>query len=65
MEDLASCLPEGVLCTHFSKEVMPKSSTRQRSLHTLAQHLMAQLLSLQEPYAVKVAFEEGYQYEFD
>jgi hypothetical protein len=44
---------------HFSKEAMPKSSTRQRSLHTLARHLMAQLPSLQEPCAVKVASEEG------
>jgi hypothetical protein len=34
-------------------------------LHTLAQFLMVQLLPLQEPCAVKVAFEEGYQYEFD
>jgi hypothetical protein len=29
----------------FFKETMPKSSARQRSLHTLAQHLMAQLPS--------------------
>jgi hypothetical protein len=49
---------------HF-KEAMPKSSKGQRSLHTLARHLMAQLPSLQEPCAVKVAREEGFQYEFD
>jgi hypothetical protein len=65
MEGLASGLLEGVLCTIFSKEAMPKSSKRQRSLHTLARHLMAQLPSLQEPCAVKVAREEGFQYEFD
>ena len=65
MESLASGLLEEVLHAGCSKETMLKSSTRQGSLHTLAQHLMAQLLSLQEPYAVKVAFEEGYQYDFE
>jgi hypothetical protein len=45
MEGLASGLLEEVLCTDFFKEAMPKSSTRQRSLRTLAQHLMAQLPS--------------------
>jgi hypothetical protein len=64
MEGLASGLLEGVLCIDFSKESMLKSSSRQRSLHTLARHLMTQLPSLQEPCAVKVALEEGYQYEF-
>jgi hypothetical protein len=65
MEGLASGLLKGVMCTDFSKESMLKSSTRQRSLHTLARHLMAQLRSLQEPCAVKVVLEEGYQYKFD
>jgi hypothetical protein len=44
----------------FQKKTMLKSSKRQRSLHTLAQ-----LPSLQEPCAVKMALEERYQYEFD
>jgi hypothetical protein len=65
MEGLASRLLEEVLCIDFLKETMPKSSTRQRSLRTLAQHLMAQLPSLQEPCVVKVALKERYQYEFD
>jgi hypothetical protein len=60
MEELPSCLPERVLCTDFSKEVMAKSSTSQRSLHTLTQHLMALLIPFQEPCAVKVALEEEY-----
>jgi hypothetical protein len=50
---------------HFFQRSHAKSSKRQRSLHTLARHLMAQLPSLQEPCAVKVAREEGFQYEFD
>jgi hypothetical protein len=33
MEGLASGLLEGVLRTDFSKEAMPKSLIRQRSLH--------------------------------
>jgi hypothetical protein len=49
----------------FSKDAMLKSSTQQRSLHTLAQHLMAQLLSLQEPCLVKMALKRRHQYEFD
>jgi hypothetical protein len=65
MEGLASRLPEEVLCIDFLKEAMPKSSTQQRSLRTLAQHLMAQLLSLQEPCVVKMALKGRYQYEFD
>jgi hypothetical protein len=65
MEGLAGGLLEGVLCIDFFKESMPKSSKRQRSLHTLARYLMAQLPSLQEPCVVKVAREEGFQYEFD
>jgi hypothetical protein len=65
MEGLESGLLEGVLCINFSKEAMPKSSKRQRSFHMLARHLMAQLPSLQEPCAVKVAREEGFQNEFD
>jgi hypothetical protein len=65
MEGLASSLLEGVLCTIFSKAAMLESSKRQRSLHTLARHLMAQLPSLQEPCAVKMAREEGFQYEFE
>jgi hypothetical protein len=61
MEGLESGLLEGVLCTiFFFKEAMPKSSKRQRSLHMLARHLMAQLPSLQEPCAVKVVREEGF-----
>ena len=55
----------GVLCIDFLKEAMPKSSARQRSLHTLSEHLIAQLPSLQESCVVKVAFKERYQYEFD
>jgi hypothetical protein len=49
----------------FFQRSHAKFSTSRRSLHTLAQFLMVQLLPLQEPCAVKVAFEEGYQYEFD
>jgi hypothetical protein len=65
MEGLASSLLEGVLCTVFSKAAMPESSKRQRRLNTLARHLIAQLPSLQEPCAVKMACGEGFQYEFD
>jgi hypothetical protein len=65
MEGLASRLLAEVLCIDFLNEAMPKSSTRQRSLHMLAEHFMAQLPSLQEPCVVKVAFKERYQYEFD
>jgi hypothetical protein len=65
MEILASGLLERVLCTIFSKEAMPSPRLARGGLHMLTWLLMAQLLSLQEPYVVKVAFEEGYQYEFD
>jgi hypothetical protein len=65
MEGLASRLPKEVLCINFLKGAMLKSSTRQRSLRTLAQHLMVQLPSLQEPCVVKMALKERYQYEFD
>jgi hypothetical protein len=65
MEGLARCLPEEVLCIDFLKETMPKSSTQQRGLRMLAQHLMAQLPSLQEPCLVKMALKERYRYEFD
>jgi hypothetical protein len=50
---------------HFSKEAMPSPRLARGSLHTLARHLMAQLPSLQEPCAIKVVREEGFQYEFD
>ena len=65
MEGLARRLPEEVPCIDFLKETMLKSSTQQRSIRMLAQHLMAQLPSLQEPCVVKMALEETYQYEFD
>jgi len=65
MEGLASRLLEEVLSIDFLKEAMSKPSKRQRILHTLARHLMAQLPSFQEPYAVKMAREEGFQYEFE
>jgi hypothetical protein len=55
----------GVLCIDFLKEAMPKSSTSRGSLRTLARHLMAQLLPLQEPCVVKMALKRRYQYEFD
>jgi hypothetical protein len=65
MEGLANRLPEEVLYIDFLKEAMAKSSARQRILHTLSEHLIAQLPSLQEPCIVKVEFKERYQYEFD
>ena len=65
MEGLESHLLTEVLCIDSLNEAVPKSSTRQRSLRTLAEHLMAQLPSLQEPCVVKVALRERYQYEFD
>jgi hypothetical protein len=40
---------------HFLEEAMPESSLAEGSLHTLARHLMAQLLPLLEPRAVKMA----------
>jgi hypothetical protein len=55
MEGLANRLPEEVLCIDFLKGAMPKSSAQQGSLNTLAWHLMAQLLPLLEPRAVKMA----------
>jgi hypothetical protein len=48
------------VCIDFLKDAMPKSSTQQRSLRTLAQHLMAQLPSLQGPCAVKMALKEDF-----
>jgi hypothetical protein len=65
MEVLAICLPEEVLCDVFLKGTMLKSSNQQRSLCTLAQHIMAQLPSSQEPYAVKLVLKGRYQYDFD
>jgi hypothetical protein len=59
MEGLASGLLEGVLCTDFSKEAMPKSSIRQRSLHTPFWPLMFQLPPLQRPCEVKETSDEG------
>ena len=64
MEGLEKRLPEEVLCIDFLKDAMPKTSTRQRSLRTLAQHLMAQLPSLQEPCVVKVALEKDISTSF-
>ena len=55
MEGLVSCLPAGFLSIDFLEEAIPKSSTRQRSLHTLSEHLIAQLLPLLESRAVKMA----------
>ena len=65
MEGLESGLLEVILCTRFSGEVMLSSQLAEGGLHTLAQFLMVQLLPLQEPWGIKVAFEEGYQYKFD
>jgi hypothetical protein len=65
MENLASSLLEGGPVYRFFQGAMPKSLNRQKSLHTLDRHLMAQLPSLQEPCTVKVALEEKYQYKFD
>jgi hypothetical protein len=59
MEGLASGLLEVVLCTDFSKESMPKSSIRQRSLHTPFWPLMFQLPPLQRPCKVKDTSDEG------
>ena len=65
MEGLENRLPEEVLCIDFLKDTMPKSSTQQGIMRTLAQHLMAQLPSLQEPCAVKVVSNKEYPSEFD
>jgi hypothetical protein len=43
---------------HFSKEAMPSPRPAGGGLHTLARLLMAQLLPLQEPCAVKVASDK-------
>ena len=59
MEGLASGLLEGVLCTDFSKEVVPKSSKRQRSLHMPFWPLMFQLPPLQSPREVMKTSDEG------
>jgi hypothetical protein len=64
MEGLASGLLERVLCTHFYREIMSSSRLAGGGLHTLAQHLMAQLLPLQEPHAVKVASDKEYPSKF-
>jgi hypothetical protein len=48
----------------FFQRSHAESSTSQRGLHTLTRHLMAQLLPLQEPCAVKVASDEEYPSEF-
>ena len=60
MEVLASRLPEEVLCDVFLKGTMLKSSNQQRSLRMLAQYLMAQLPSSQEPYTIKLALKRRY-----
>jgi hypothetical protein len=65
MEGLENRLPEEVLCIDFLKDAMLKSPTRQRGLRMLAQLLMVQLPSLQEPCLVKMELKERYQYEFD
>jgi hypothetical protein len=65
MEGLASRLLTEVMFVDFLKEAIPNSSTQQRSLHTPAQHLMAQLPTLQGPCVVKMALKGRYQYEFD
>jgi hypothetical protein len=64
MEGLAGDLLKRVLCTHLSKESMPSSRLDGRGLHTLARHLMAQLLPLKKLRAVKVASDREYPSEF-
>jgi hypothetical protein len=49
---------------HFSKEAMPSPRLARGGLHTLTRLLMAQLLPLQEPCAVKVASDKEYPSEF-
>jgi hypothetical protein len=44
----------------FSKDAISSPRLAMESLHMLAQHLMAQLLPLQEPCVVKVASDEEY-----
>jgi hypothetical protein len=58
MESLASGLLERVLCTISSKKSIPSLRPAGGGLHTLARLLMAQLLPLQEPCAVKVAYDK-------
>ena len=65
MEGLASGLLKRVLCTHLSREAMLSSRLAGGGLHTLTQHLLTQLLPLQEPCIVKVVSDKEYQYEFD
>jgi hypothetical protein len=64
MDNLTSGMLERVLCTHFSEEAMPSPRPVGGDLHTLARHLMAQLLPLQEPCAVKVASDKEYPPDF-
>jgi hypothetical protein len=65
MESLASGLLERVLSTIFSKQAMPSPRLARGGLHMLTWLLMAQLLPLQEPYAVKMVSDKGYLFEFD
>ena len=58
MDVLDESLPEKVLCTGSFHGSHIESSTHQGGLHTLAQLLVAQLLPLQEPCAVKVASDK-------
>ena len=64
MEGLASGLLKRVLCTIFSKEAMISLQLARGGLHTLTWQLMAQLLPLQGPCAVKVASDRDYPSEF-
>ena len=64
MEGLASGLLERVLCTQFFKEAMSSPQLARGGLHMLNQHLLAQLLPLQEPCVVKVATDRESLPEF-
>jgi hypothetical protein len=54
---------EGPVYPFFQRSHAESSTSQRRSAHA-SSHLMAQLLPLQEPYAVKVASDKEYPSEF-
>jgi hypothetical protein len=66
MEGLASSPLEGVLCTVFFKRSHAKVfEETEKSAHAISAFTGSATPPLQKPCAVKVAREEGFQYEFD
>jgi hypothetical protein len=64
MEGLVSGPLERVLCTLSFRKAMPRPRLAGGGLRMLKQHLLAQLVLLQEPCVVKVASDREIPSEF-